>query len=375
MKFLHLSDLHLGKRVCEQSMLAEQRAMLEQALLYARQADVTLIAGDIYDRQVPPAEAVTLFDEFLTRMSAQGSPVALIAGNHDSAERIAFGARLLGRSGVHVSTVYDGRAQRVTLCDEYGSVHIHLLPFVKPSQVRAALGREDIEDYTDALRAAIGAMQLEASARNVLLAHQFVTGAARSESEEISIGGLDDVDASVFGAFDYVALGHLHRAQSLCSGRVRYSGAPLCYAFSECEQEKGALLVELGKKGGDVRAQMLPIVPERRMRRLRGPFSLLCDPHRSQATGDYVQITLTDEDDVPEAVGRLREMYPNLLQLLYDNARTRAGQADFAAPAIAQRTPAQWFAQLYAQQNGAEMTDEQRTIVEGFAREIGEGDA
>ena len=165
MKFLHLSDLHLGKRVCEQSMLCEQRAMLEQALSLARQADMTLIAGDIYDRQVPPAEAVTLFDEFLTRMSAQGSRVALIAGNHDSAERIAFGARLLGRSGVHVSTVYDGRAQRVELADEHGPVHVHLLPFVKPSHVRAALGREEIEDYTDALRAAVEAMEIDPSAR------------------------------------------------------------------------------------------------------------------------------------------------------------------------------------------------------------------
>lgn len=374
MKFLHLSDLHLGKRVCEQSMLAEQRAMLDQALALARRADVTLIAGDIYDRQVPPAEAVTLFDEFLTRMSAQGSRVVLIAGNHDSAERVAFGARLLDRCAVHVSTVYDGRAQRVELIDEHGPVHIHLLPFVKPSQVRAALGREDVEDYTDAIRAAVEAMDIDLSARNVLVAHQFVTGASRSESEEISIGGLDDVDASVFDAFDYVALGHLHRAQSLCGGRVRYSGAPLCYAFSECEQEKGALLVELGEKG-DVRAELIPMTPARRMRRLRGPFALLCDPHRSQATQDYVQITLTDEDDVPEAVGRLREMYPNLLQLLYDNARTRAGEADFSAPAALQRAPSDWFAQLYAQQNGAEMTEEQRGIVEALAREIWEGDA
>ena len=374
MKFLHLSDLHLGKRVCEQSMLCEQRAMLEQALLLARQADMTLIAGDIYDRQVPPAEAVTLFDEFLTRMSAQGSRVALIAGNHDSAERIAFGARLLSSSGVHVSTVYDGRAQRVEFADEYGPVHVHLLPFVKPSHVRAALGREEIEDYTDALRAAVEAMDIDPSARNVLVAHQFVTGASRSESEEISVGGLDDVSASVFECFDYVALGHLHSAQSLCGGRVRYSGAPLCYAFSECDQEKGALLVELGAKG-DVRARMLPIAPSRRMRRLRGPFALLSDPQKSQATQDYVQITLTDEDDVPEAAGRLRELYPGLLQLLYDNARTRAGQADFAAPQALRRAPADWFAQLYAQQNGAQMTQAQRAVIEDLAREIWEGDA
>lgn len=374
MRLLHLSDLHLGKRVHEQSMLEEQRAMLEDVLALARDADVTLIAGDVYDRPVPPAEAVALLDGFLTRMSAQGSRVALISGNHDSAERIAFGAQLMDARGVYVSTVYDGRPRRIELEDEYGPVHLHLLPFVKPSQVRAALGRENLQTYDAAVRAALDAMDVDPAARNVLLAHQFVTGAERSESEEVSVGGLDDVGADAFSRFDYAALGHLHAAQSLGGGRVRYSGSPLCYAFSECERERGALLVELGEKG-DVRATLVPIAPKRAMRRLRGPFALLCDPSRSAVTDDYVQITLTDEDDVPEAAGRLRELYPNLLQLLYDNARTRAEEADFSRAAAARRTPQEWFALLYEAQNGAPMDEAQRALLGRMVAEIWEGEA
>ncbi len=370
MKFLHLSDLHLGKRVMEQSMLELQRDMLEQVLCLARQADMTLIAGDVYDKQVPPAEAVTLLDEFLTRMSAQGSRVALISGNHDSAERIAFGARLFERSGVHVSREYDGKTQRVELSDEYGPVHIHLLPFIKPSQVRAALGVQDgIADYDSAVRAAIAAMDIDDRARNVLLAHQFVTGAVRSESEEVSIGGLEDVSADAFDRFDYVALGHLHTPQRLCDGRVRYSGSPLCYAFSECGQQKGGWLIELREKG-DICERFVPIKPLRPMRRIRGPFALLSDPRRFQPSEDFVQITLTDEDDVPEALGRLRELYPNLLQLLYDNARTHAEAADFSAPQM--DGPVAWMQRFYEQQNGTTMSEEQMALLSQWAREIWE---
>ncbi|MDO5378620.1 MAG: exonuclease SbcCD subunit D [Clostridia bacterium] len=371
MKLLHLSDLHLGKRVFELSMLEEQRHMLAQALELARQADATLIAGDIYDRQVPPAEAVALFDSFLTRMSEQGSPVLFIAGNHDSAERMAFGSRLMNASGVYAAPVYDGRARRVELNDEYGPVHVYLLPFVKPVHVRVALGDERIEGYTAALEAAIRAMEVDPEARNVLVAHQFVTGGERSESEEIMVGGLDNVDAQVFAPFDYVALGHLHAAQSLCGGRVRYSGAPLPYAFSEAGREKGALMVTLGPKGEwDVRP--CPFTPLRRMRRLRGTFDELA---RGEASEDYIQITLTDEDDIPDAAARLTAVYPNLLQLLYDNARTRAAAADFSRAALMRREPLELFAELYEKQNGAPMDESRRAYLSGVIERIWEGEA
>lgn len=345
--------------------------MLAQALELARQADVTVIAGDIYDRQVPPAEAVALFDSFLTRMSAQGSPVLFIAGNHDSAERMAFGAQLMNASGVYAAPVYDGRARRVELADEYGPVYVYLLPFVKPVHVRAALDRPDIEGYTAALAAAIGEMGVDPTARNVLVAHQFVTGGERSESEEIAVGGLDNVDAQVLDAFDYVALGHLHAAQSLCGGRVRYSGAPLPYAFSEAGREKGALLVTLGEKG-KLDVQPCPFTPLRRMRRLRGAFDALA---RGEASEDYLQITLTDEDDIPEAAARLSAIYPNLLQLLYDNTRTRAAAVDFSGPALARRDPLALFDELYAKQNGAPMDERRRAYLSGVIERIWEDEA
>ncbi|MBR5561092.1 MAG: exonuclease SbcCD subunit D [Clostridia bacterium] len=372
MKLLHVSDLHLGKRVYETSMIEDQKAVLEQILAFARRADVTLISGDIYDRPVPPAEAVALLDSFLTRMHAQGSPVALISGNHDSAERIAFGGGLMEASGVHVSAVYDGAVRRVELHDEHGAVHLHLLPFVKPSHVRAALGEAvKIEDYTDAIEAAISHMDIDADARNVLLCHQFVTGAQRSGSEEMSVGGLDDVSAQVFDSFDYVALGHIHRAQRLCGGRVRYCGAPLCYDFSEAGQQKAALLVELGKKG-EMSVEPLPFMPLRAMRTMRGSFAEVARPE--QMSEDYLEIVLTDEDDVPEAMGRLRALYPNLLHLRYDNARTRAGEMNLVA-AKARRTPQEWMALLFSEQNGREMDEAQRALLDELVEEIWEVNA
>ena len=372
MRILHLSDLHLGKRVFEMSMLPEQRVILEQALEMAKLADVTVIAGDIYDRQVPPAEAVALFDDFLTRMNGQGSRVVMISGNHDSAERIAFGAGLLDASGIYVSPVYDGKARRVELCDEHGAVHIHLLPFVKPAHVRAALDDEGIEGYTAAIRAAVEQMEIDPQARNVLIAHQFVTGSMRSESEEVSVGGLDNVDADVFEAFDYVALGHLHAAQSLCGGKVRYCGAPLAYAFSESGCVKGALLVQLGKKG-ELDIQTLPFSPLHRMSRLRGAFDELYDPEKT--VQDYLQITLTDEDDVPDAARKLMQVYPNLLQVVYDNARTRAMAADFGVQTQTARSPMEMFETLFAMQNGKDMTDAQRAYLGGMMETIWEDEA
>ena len=372
MKLLHVSDLHLGKRVYETSMIEDQRVILEQILNFARRADVTLISGDIYDRPVPPAEAVALLDDFLTRMHAQGSAVALISGNHDSAERIAFGGGLMGASGVYVSNVYDGTVRRVKLTDEHGDVYLHLLPFVKPSHVRAALGDEKkIENYTDAMDAVIAAMEIEPNARNVLLCHQFVTGAERSGSEEMSVGGLDDVSAQAFDAFDYVALGHIHKAQRLCGGRVRYCGAPLCYDFSEAGAQKAALLVELGGKG-EMSVEPLPFTPLRAMRILRGSFAEVSDP--ALMSEDYMEIVLTDEDDVPEAMGRLRALYPNLLHLRYDNARTRAGEMNLIA-AKATRTPQEWMALLFAEQNGREMDEAQRALLDELVEEIWEGNA
>lgn len=372
MKLLHISDLHLGKRVYELSMLEDQRAILDQVLVFARRADVTLICGDIYDRPVPPAEAVALFHDFLLRMHAQGSAVAFISGNHDSAERIAYGSGLMESSGVYVSRVYDGTVARAALEDEFGPVHLHLLPFVKPSHVRAALGDEaGIDDYTSALAAVVSHMDIDPVARNVLLAHQYVTGAQRSGSEETSVGGLEDVSAQVFDSFDYVALGHIHKMQQMASGRVRYCGAPLCYDFGESGAQKAALLVELGRKG-EMTVEPLPFAPLRAMRTVRGSFAQLADP--ALASQDYIEAVLTDEDDVPEALSRLRAIYPNLLHLRYDNRRTRAGDMSLVA-AKAQRAPQDWVSLLFQEQNGREMDDDQRALIDRLVEEIWEDQA
>ena len=255
MKLLHISDLHIGKRMNEFPMIEDQKYILDQICAIAEgiQADGVIIAGDIYDKAVPSAEAVQLFDYFLTRLSENGRKVFAISGNHDSAERIAFGAKLMSRSDVFVSPVYDGTIDKIQLEDRYGELCIYLLPFLKPVSVRHALegeaGADMPESYQEAVKAAIGRLKIDPCARNVLAAHQFVTGASRCESEDVVVGGLDNVDVEIFDAFDYVALGHIHSPQSVGRETVRYCGTPLKYSFSEVKQEKSVTVVELKEKG------------------------------------------------------------------------------------------------------------------------------
>lgn len=247
MKLMHLSDLHLGKRVNEFSMLEDQRYILNQILELARreQVDGVLIAGDVYDKSVPSAEAVSLLDDFLVALAEDGRQVLLISGNHDSPERMAFGGRLMRSSGIHIAPVYNGRVEPVCLEDQYGPVRVYLLPFVKPAHIRRYFPDAAIESYTDALRIAVEAMDLDSSLRNLLVTHQFVTGAARCDSEELSLGGSDNVDGAVFDPFDYVALGHIHSPQRVGRETMRYCGTPLKYSFSEIGQKKSATLIQL----------------------------------------------------------------------------------------------------------------------------------
>ena len=374
MKLLHLSDLHLGKRVNEFPMLEDQRAVLAQIAEMARQEkpDGVLIAGDVYDRPVPPGEAVTLFDDFLVRLRALNIPVFLLSGNHDSPERLAFGGRLMAESGVHVAPLYNGTVSPLSLTDAYGRVDIYLLPFLRPAQVRAVAGEDaEIVSYTDAMRFAISRMPLDDVARNVLVTHQFVAGAAPGESEDLSVGGTDCVAAEVFAPFDYVALGHIHRAQQVSSSRIRYCGAPLRYALSEAGQEKSVTLVELGEKG-TLSVRALPLTMPRGMALLRGKYEELTARAFYEGTTypeDYVQITLTDEEDVAEALGRLRVIYPYLMRLEYDNRRTRCeGVAGQAPENVPERTPFALLAELYRRQNGREMTELQRELAERCIR-------
>ena len=374
MKFLHLADLHLGKRVNGFSMLEDQTHILRQilAILDDEQPDGVLIAGDVYDKSVPSVEAVELLDGFLTELRARGVPVLLISGNHDSPERLAFGGRVMDSCGIHISPVYDGALAPVTLHDEFGPVHVWLLPFVKPAHVRRWFPDADIESYTDAVAEAVAHMDIYTAARNVLVTHQFVTGGARSGSEELSVGGTDNVDSSVFAPFDYVALGHLHGAQQIGRPTIRYAGSPLKYSFSEARQHKSVTVVTLGEKG-DVRVRTVALTPLRELREIRGSYDELTARSFYEHTtyrSDYLHLILTDEQDVFDAMSRLRTIYPYLMTLDYDNARTRAAGGMSAPAETERRTPLELFEALYTRQNHQPMSEVQRAYIAQLMEQI-----
>lgn len=377
MKLIHLSDLHIGKRVNEVSMLEDQEYILNQILeaIDLERPGAVLISGDVYDRSVPSAEAVTLFDAFLCSLAERKQQVFIISGNHDSAERLAFGGRLMEDKGIHLSPVYDGNITPIVLNDEYGTVHFWLLPFLKPAHVKRFYPDEGIESYTDACRVAVEKLGIDPVQRNVILVHQFVTGSATCDSEEISVGGTDNVDAAVFEAFDYVALGHIHGPQSIGSERIRYCGTPLKYSFSEAGHQKSITVVELGEKSSfDLRT--IPLTPLRDMREIRGSYEEVTAKsfYENTAVEDYLHITLTDEEDVPEAVARLRVIYPNLMKLSYDNARTRSNAVIDSAVDVQKKSPLQLFGELYEQLNGQPMSDIQHDFMQELIESIWEGE-
>lgn len=377
MKLIHLSDLHIGKRVNEVSMIDDQEYILGQILriIDEEKADAVLIAGDVYDKSVPSAEAVALLDDFLCRLARRKLPVFIISGNHDSPERLAFGGRLLEESGIYISPVYDGSVRAHTLTDEHGAVNFWLLPFLKPAHVKRCFPDTDIESDTDALRAAVAHMDMDNSVRNVLLAHQFVTGASTCESEELSVGGSDNVDASVFADFDYVALGHIHGPQNIGSERIRYCGTPLKYSFSEAGHRKSVTVAELGEKG-TLTVRVCPLVPRHDLREVRGTYAELTAKSHYDGTPveDYLHIILTDEEDVPEALGRLRVIYPNLMKLTYDNTRTRNHAVIDSAADIRRKSPLDLLDELYTLQNNQPMSPVQRSYAKELIEHIWEGE-
>lgn len=375
MKLIHLSDLHIGKRVNETSMIEDQAYILDRIIeiIESEYADAVLIAGDVYDKSVPSAEAVMLFDDFLCRLAKMNLPTLIISGNHDSPERLAFGNRLMEGSGIYISSVYDGNIQPITLKDSYGDVDFWLLPFIKPAHVKRYFPDAGIESYTDALRTAINQMNVDTSKRNVLITHQFVTGAATCESEEISVGGSDNVDAAVFDGFDYVALGHLHGPQNIISNHIRYCGSPLKYSFSEVGHYKSVTVAELLGKGS-LQLSTPALIPLRDMRQIRGRFEDVTASARQlgESAADYVHVILTDEEDIPEAIGKLRMVFPNLLKLSYDNTRTRLNRNIDPAEDVQKKSPLELFEELYELQNNQPMSDAQRTFSTSLIESIWE---
>ena len=376
---MHLADLHLGKRVNGFSMMEDQEYILNRILeiMEEEQPDGLLIAGDVYDKTIPPAEAVRRMDDFLTAVAEKHVPVFLISGNHDSAERVAFGHQLMQGSGIWISPVYDGTIRHHTLEDRWGEVNIYLIPFLRPSVVRSFFPDVEIEDYTDALRTIIEDLQVDTSRRNVVLAHQFVTAAGTlpetCDSEQLSVGGLDRVDGSVFSPFDYTALGHLHGPQRVGSETIRYAGSPLKYSFSELHQKKSVTVAELRAKG-ETEIRQIPLQPRREMIELRGTFEEILEEARKKGEPqtDYYHMILTDETDVVDALSRLREYYPNIMLLDYDNRRTRSQKEVEQLDRVEERTPGELFAALYEQQNGQEMDSDRKEYLDGLIREIWE---
>ncbi|MBR2592429.1 MAG: exonuclease SbcCD subunit D [Oscillospiraceae bacterium] len=376
MRLMHLSDLHLGKRLENYSLLEDQRYILAQVLnIIDREGpDAVLIAGDVYDRSVPSVEAVALFDRFLTDLAERKQKVFVISGNHDSPERLSFGGKLMEYSGIHISPVYQGNVIPYPLSDRYGTVNVYLLPFVKPVHVRRFFPEEEIASYTDAIRVAVEQMGIDKTQRNVLVAHQFVTGAVRSESEEITVGGLDNVDASVFDGFDYVALGHIHGPQNIAADRIRYCGTPLKYSFSESGQVKSVTMVDMGEKG-DVKVRLVPLEPVKDLKQIRGTFDEVTSYKYYAGTTlqeDYLKVVLTDEDDIPDAMGKLRMIYHNIVKMEYDNTRTRHRAEIEAEEDVESKSPIMLFGELFEQQNGQPMTEEQQAYIAGLIEEIWE---
>lgn len=374
MKIVHLSDLHLGKRLGEFSLAEDQAFILEQILeiISAEAPNAVIIAGDVYDKTVPPAEAVQLFNNFITDISRRKIVCFIISGNHDSPERIAFGSEIMSAGGVYLSPVYSGTVKPVSLEDESGRVNFYMLPFVKPSAVRRCLDNEELQSYGEAIAAAVEKMNIDKNGRNVLITHQFVTGAELSESEDISAGGSESVPADIFSEFDYTALGHIHRPQNIGSEKIRYCGTPLKYSFSEANQQKSVTVVTLGEKGS-LEIKTVPLTPLHDMVELRGSYDELTDKtflESGNHSEDYVRIILTDEEDVPDALAKLRLRYHNLMRLDYDNKRTRKNVLLPDPEEVEDKSPIELFSEFFEFRNNQPMSGEQQNFMEKIINEI-----
>ncbi|MBP5648504.1 MAG: exonuclease SbcCD subunit D [Clostridia bacterium] len=378
MKLFHISDLHLGKRLNEFSLIDDQKYILDQILKLSDELkpEGIIIAGDIYDRAAPSAEAINLFSSFLTRISERKLKFFAISGNHDSPERVSYGGKILKNAGLYFSDSYDGKICPITLSDEFGEINFYLLPFVRPAVVRAYADEETkIDSFNDAVEYAVKCMNVNPKKRNVLVAHQYVTGAASSGSEESIVGGLDNIEASLFDDFDYVALGHIHGAQSVKRDAVRYSGTPLKYSLSEVNHKKTITVIELKEKG-NIEISEVPLEPLHDLVELRGTYDNLSNQKFDvQAKNDdYIKIILTDEIENHGALSKLRHRFPHLLALEYDNAKTRFNGMVSIDEKVQEKSPVQLVEDLYKKQMNLELTDEQRKYLLERINEIWEGE-
>ena len=350
MKFLHLSDLHLGKQMNDVSLLEDQEAMLMYQIVPIAQkehVDAVLIAGDIYQRSTPQAEAVALFDRFVSELAAMGKKVFVISGNHDSAQRISYFSALVKPSGVYMTEAFEGQMQSVTLSDAYGELVIWMLPFLRPQQVKRFLPEEKIVTYQDAMQAVLRQTPIDKKKRNILMCHQFITGAATSDSEDRSIGGLEQIDAALFDAFDYVALGHIHRPQKIRRLTLRYAGSPLKYSFSEADFDKSVPVIDMQEKGY-IDVHTVALKPLHDVRRVEGMLDELMNMPYSE---DYVWATVRDENVPPDARVMLTGVFPNMLKFSIVNSKTKTDVDVMATQSMENKSIVELFADFYRLQN------------------------
>lgn len=380
MKFLHLADLHLGKILQEQSLIEDQEYMLNQIIeiIERENIEAVLISGDVYDRSVPPAEAVNLLDCFLkTLIKELKIKVFMIAGNHDSKDRLAFGSKIFEDEGLYIESKYNGDLRKIELQDEYGKLNIYMLPFVKPIEVKQFF-EDDLENnYNTAINKVIGKEEINKSERNIILIHQFVTAGMlepeRTESEVLSLGGIESVDVYNFNDFDYVAIGHVHRPQKIGRDTARYAGTMLKYSFSELNHNKTVPIIELKDKG-DININLVQLNPLRDMREIKGPIEELIKQENYECgnTNDYIKAVITNEEPVYDAIGQIRRIYPNALKLEIRNSKTISNveEQNINLENVKKKTELELFADFYKAQNNADLDEKRTEIIKNIISEV-----
>lgn len=374
MRFVHLSDLHLGKKVHEYSLFEDQQYILKEIIniIDQEKPDGVILAGDIYDKSVPLTDAVSLFDDFLYELTKSELQVFIVSGNHDSAERLAFGSKIFSQAGIHFSPLYKGEASHIIMQDKHGTVNIYLLPFIKPSQIRHVFEGAEINNYSDAVRCAIEAMNIDPNARNIMVSHQFVT----KDGADVNVGGADNVDVATYEVFDYVALGHLHGPHYIEQEKIRYCGSPLKFSFSEVKEDKSLTIVDFGPKG-DVKISVRPLIPRRDMKEIKGSYEEITRKSYYENTSlpdDYLHITLTDEDGVVDAFYKLTTIYKKLMLLDYDNSRTREQKEIEGALDVDQKNPLELFDEFFERQNNRFMDEEEKALAGKMIDDVWEED-
>lgn len=376
MRFIHVSDLHLGKRVHEFPMIEDQMIVLDSIvdLCERERPDAIVIAGDVYDKAIPSIEAIDLFERFLIRLSELSVPILMIAGNHDSGERLSFGSSFLEKHDIHIAGVFNGTIPAVEVAsgdDQWTT--FHLLPFIRAGHVRRFFPDREIRTVEEAVEAALSRVT-RGRGQQVLIAHQFVVARGselvRSDSETLQVGTADEIDVSLFSAFDYVALGHLHGKQRVGRRDVFYSGSPLPYSFSEVNQVKGALIVDM-TADGTVTVRQEPLERRRDMRRIRGTLSELLEQGvhlkriDDKARFDYLEVTLTDKGPVVDPMSRLRDVYPHVMRLLFERERSGSSASEtlIAKSDLTKKSPVDLFSEFFNRQLNRSLTDEQLRVV------------